>query len=126
MELFYPNDVYSLNCRGKIAMNCKKCKKAVPNFLKDNLDIDALRDFISHIESCDECREELTIELLIQEGLNSLESGNAFDLNKELNKRLDNATRNLKRRENLQWSYYILVGMVAVLFIIVLLLLMFI
>ena len=107
-------------------MNCKKCKKAVPNFLKDNLDIDALRDFISHIESCDECREELTIELLIQEGLNSLESGNAFDLNKELNKRLDNATRNLKRRENLQWSYYILVGMVAVLFIIVLLLLMFI
>ncbi|MDR0963866.1 MAG: hypothetical protein LBM60_04545, partial [Clostridium sp.] len=48
------------------------------------------------IESCQDCREELTIQILITEGLNRLEEGSAFDLNMELSRRLEEARHKLR------------------------------
>ena len=40
--------------------------------------------FIAHIESCQECMEEVSIQFLITEGMNRLEQGDTFELKKEL------------------------------------------
>lgn len=82
-------------------MTCKTFEKKIPLFLKDELDNNELRDFLDHAQACDECKEELSIELLVREGLLSLESGKTFDLQKELGNRVDNAEHSLKIRENL-------------------------
>ena len=95
-------------------MNCNTVVKSIPLFLNDELDTDELKDFLEHIEYCPECKEELTIEILVNEGLNSLESGTNFDIKKEYNKCLSNAHHQLNKREGLKSFYYALTGLVGV------------
>ena len=43
-------------------MTCKEVEKWIPLFLRDDLDTDDLREFMEHIDKCEECREELSIQ----------------------------------------------------------------
>ena len=43
------------------------------------------------METCPECKEELTIQFLVTEGLERLEKGNNFNLQRELLMKLDDA-----------------------------------
>ncbi len=106
-------------------MNCKKAVKSIKAFLNDDLDTYELKSFLEHIEECPECKEELTIEIMVNEGLSSLESGSNFDLKKEYNKRIAGADRLLKKRESLRTTYYMISGLVGVELITVLLLIIF-
>lgn len=96
-------------------MECKQIEKWIPQFLSDELYMEELRQFLEHIESCEECREELTIEFLVSEGLVRLEAGAVFDLQKELADRIAGAQRQLHFRENVRMFSYVLEGLVAVL-----------
>ena len=64
--------------------DCKYYEKLIPDFLADRLDSETAEKFIAHIEQCQECMEELSIQFLITEGMNRLEQGNTFELTKEL------------------------------------------
>ena len=70
--------------KGKVMLNCKDCEKLIPDFLADKLDSVTAEKFIAHIEQCQECMEEVSIQFLITEGMNRLEQGNTFELSKEL------------------------------------------
>ena len=72
-------------------MNCKEAEKTIPSFLNDELDGDDLADFLEHIEECPECKEELSIQFLVSEGLEQLEQGNNFNLQEALVETLDSA-----------------------------------
>lgn len=72
-------------------MNCKEAEKTIPSFLNDELDGDDLADFLEHIEECSECKEELSIQFLVSEGLEQLEQGNNFNLQEALVETLDSA-----------------------------------
>lgn len=98
-------------------MNCKEIEKMIPAFLSDELDTEDLHDFIEHIEKCGECKEELSIQFLVLEGMARLETGNVFDLQNELAARIENAEHTLKVRENMKWLLYMLEGLVVVLLI---------
>ena len=106
-------------------MNCKKCVRLIPKFLNHELDTESLRGYLEHIEFCSECKEELTIEFLVKEGLNSLEAGESFDLNRELMNKINNEEQVLFHRENLNWIFYGLSGMVGVAFCVMLVLVLF-
>lgn len=94
-------------------MTCKETEKMIPFFLQDDLETEELREFMEHVDGCDDCREELTIQFLVTEGMSRLEEGNVFDLQNELNYRMDEAGHALKRREGLQWLLYGMEGLVA-------------
>lgn len=96
-------------------MTCKDTEKMIPLFLEDNLDTDDLRKFMEHIEKCGECKEELTIQFLVSEGMARLESGNVFDLQNELKFRIEEAEHVLKLRESMQWLLLATQGLVVVL-----------
>lgn len=98
-------------------MKCKEVEKMIPLFLEDDLDTEDLREFMEHIESCNECREELAIQFLVTEGMARLETGNVFDLQSELRMQMDGAEHALKFRESMQWLLYVLEGLVAVMVI---------
>ena len=72
-------------------MNCKDAEKKIPYFLQDELDGSKLEEFLEHIENCPECKEELSIQFLVSEGLERLEKGNNFNLQKELLMKLEDA-----------------------------------
>lgn len=98
-------------------MNCKEVEKMIPLFLEDDLDTEDLREFMEHIEECNECREELAIQFLVTEGMARLETGSVFDLQSELRLQIDSAEHNLKFRESMQWLLYVLEGLVVVIVI---------
>lgn len=72
-------------------MDCKETEKKIPSFLCDELDGSRLEEFIDHVESCPECKEELSIQFLVTEGLERLEKGNNFNLQEELYMKLEGA-----------------------------------
>lgn len=72
-------------------MNCKELEKKIPSFLQDELDGSKLEEFVEHVETCPECKEELSIQFLVAEGLERLEGGNNFNLQEELLMKLEDA-----------------------------------
>ena len=91
-------------------MNCKDAEKKIPYFLQDELDGRELEEFIGHVESCPECREELSIQFLVAEGMERLERGSNFNLQEELLAKLEEAHRRIGLRHML---WYILIGLEA-------------
>ena len=81
-------------------MDCKEFLKLIPDFLNGGLEYRTLKHFLKHAQRCPECFEELNIQFLITEGMNRLEEGDAFDLNKELNKKLVEARGKIRRNDN--------------------------
>lgn len=69
-------------------MNCKEYEKLIPLFIKNECPPKEEAMLLEHIKTCQVCKEELTIQFLLEEGLNRLEAGESFDLNAELEKRL--------------------------------------
>jgi hypothetical protein len=77
-------------------MNCKEFEKMIPAFLNRELDFITLKQFQEHREKCRACREELEIQFLVAEGIQHLEEGDSFDMQKELNHQLLEADRKVR------------------------------
>ena len=56
----------------------------IPDFFADQLTNRELEDFLAHYDEYRECRDELSIQYLIHTGLARLETGEVFNLQKEL------------------------------------------
>lgn len=83
-------------------MNCKEAEKKIPSFLNDELDGYDLAEFVEHIEECPECKEELSIQFLVAEGLEQLEQGNNFNLQEALVETLDSADDRIRINRTLR------------------------
>lgn len=72
-------------------MTCKRFTKLIPDFLDKTMDFKQLESFLEHSMTCESCKEELSIQLLVKVGLSSLESDRSFDLQQELSEALEDA-----------------------------------
>ncbi len=81
-------------------MDCREFEHKIPSFIKRKMNYVTMKQFLAHLESCENCREELTIQFLIHEGLSRLEQGNAFDLQRELDGRMEEARRKVRVHED--------------------------
>lgn len=97
----------------RFAMDCKEFEKKIPAFVANALDYKELDKFLSHVENCAECREELTIQVLISEGMARLEEGSAFDLQSELKRRMLEAEKRIRLHRMFRYIG-ITMGMAAV------------
>lgn len=77
-------------------MDCGKFEKMIPAFLNDALEYKDLKRFLIHVDTCSACKEELTIQVLVSEGMARLEEGSAFDLQKELIRRIEEAQKHIR------------------------------
>lgn len=77
-------------------MDCKEFEKLIPGFINQELDYKTLKRFQEHIDCCPSCKEELVIQFLVTEGLARLEDGGAFDLQGELDRRMEEAQRKIR------------------------------
>jgi hypothetical protein len=70
-------------------MECKEFEHLIPDFLQKNMGYGVMEDFREHMDHCEACKEELSIQFLVAEGMRHLEDDGAFDLQKELDRRLE-------------------------------------
>lgn len=87
-------------------LSCKQEEKLIVPFLKDSLDNRTKGQFLSHLEHCDSCLEELSIQFLVTTGMQRLENGDTFDLNRELKTRLAMERRHLDILTSLRSALY--------------------
>jgi predicted anti-sigma-YlaC factor YlaD len=101
-------------------MNCKETEKSIPSFLKGELEGDRLAEFVEHIEQCPECKEELSIQFLVTEGMEKLEEGSSFNLQKALHDRMEESRRYIRMnrllRRTLYWLEALVIVVIAVAF----------
>ncbi|NLL77932.1 MAG: zf-HC2 domain-containing protein [Clostridiales bacterium] len=105
-------------------MDCKEINKMIPAFLNKELSGRELDDFMEHISKCPECKEELSIQFLVLEGMVSLQDGNTFDLRKRLDKQLDEARRKIRIRKGVHFFVYGLEILAIITMIIIIVLIM--
>ncbi len=91
-------------------MVCKEFIKDIPRFLDDSFTYKELKEFLAHMDTCEECKEELSIQILVTEGVARLEEGNAFDLQNEIEKRLEEAKSRQRMHEFLLRLIFIMLG----------------
>lgn len=98
-------------------MNCKEFEKEIPVFIERKMDFPAMKAFQEHIKLCEKCREELSIGILVADGLQHLEEGDSFDLQREFEDRLEEASRKLQHNEYFLklgfWTEVLAVGVLA-------------
>ena len=98
-------------------MNCKEFEKLIPVFLQRKMDYPTLKSFHEHMDRCEDCKEELSIQYLVMDGLQHLEEGDSFDLQSELDDRLAESRRRLKRNDQFMkyglWMELAAVGALA-------------
>jgi len=111
--------------KNKEKLQCLQATKRIPAFIWGELSGRELERFMEHIEECESCKEELSIQFLVEVGLNSLEAGNTFDLQEELNVALEEAERRVKLYRFFRRSLFILgcIGIAAILLLAVFLIL---
>lgn len=88
-------------------MDCKEFEKKIPSFLQNNMDYESMEAFHKHMSECDNCKEELSIQFLVAEGIRHLEEGDVFNLDEELSGRIEESRRRHQRRgvvlNSFQW-----------------------
>lgn len=101
-------------------MNCKDTDKMIPLFLTDQLTNNDLDKFLDHVNKCNECMEELTIQYLVMIGASILEEGKSFDLREALKQLLTDANKRVKRWKTLYVLSYVAEALTIVAIVIIL------
>ena len=81
---------------------CKEAEKMIQPFIRDDLDNYEKKQFLAHVDECASCHEELSIQFLVTTGMQRLEDGDTFDLNKELKLKVHTEKRHLRILDSLQ------------------------
>lgn len=75
--------------------DCKNVENEIPLFLSDKIEPEEMTGFLDHVDHCESCMEELTIQFLVRIGMKKLEAGDNFHLGQELKAVLDTRRREL-------------------------------
>lgn len=88
-------------------MTCMEAEKMVIPYINDKLSVTELEDFIEHIETCDNCREELEIHYMVDVGLKKLdEADGTYDIVGDLKRKLEESAAILRRFLFFQVTFY--------------------
>ncbi len=69
-------------------IDCATCEQHMNSFIENELVGEMLWQFLTHVEQCPECFEELEIRYLIAEALGRLENGEVINLRSELSHKI--------------------------------------
>ena len=103
-------------------MKCNEFEKNIPIFINSEMEYETLKSFVEHVNSCEECREELDIQLLVSEGIARLNDGGTLDLRHEMDKRMEHALHDIKRHRTLRVLVGTLQTMAALAFLLIIIL----
>ena len=94
-------------------MTCKEVEKIISSFIDRTLDEDRLEELMEHMDTCEICKEEFSIQLLVSEGMERLESGSSFNLSHSVKRRMEMGRNQLRTKEKLNRILLFLEGMIV-------------
>ena len=94
-------------------MTCKEVEKIIPSFIDRTLDEDRLEELMEHMDTCQICKEEFSIQLLVSEGMERLECGSSFNLSHSVKRRMEMGRNQLRTKEKLNRILLFLEGMIV-------------
>lgn len=102
-------------------MNCRDYRALMQPFLADELEEKKTKQLLTHLNDCQECKEEIKIQYLVKEGMERLETGRSFDFQKEFNEKMNHAIKHNKimLKTHLYIAYF---QIIAVVFVVIVLL----
>ena len=88
-------------------MTCVEAEKMVVPYMKDELSPTELEDFLDHIHTCENCREELEIHYMVDVGLKKLdEADGTYDIVGDLKRKFAESYRSLRHISMFQITTY--------------------
>lgn len=88
-------------------MDCRDAEKLVVPYIKDELNMEELDDFLEHVEHCDNCMEELEIHYMVDVGLRKLdEDDTVYDIVGDLQRKLESSAFRIQRFFTFQVTKY--------------------
>lgn len=93
-------------------MDCKETQRCISLFLEEKMDRRTEQRFVEHVRSCRECMEELTIEYLFNIAIERLENAEVFDVEKELEEKLNRAVNRKKVHGQLKAGFFVVASMI--------------
>ncbi len=91
-------------------ITCKEVENLLQPYLENRLGYAELSILLSHLGECAECRDELEIRYLLQEGLKRAEEGKSLDMRKDLSERLTKSRTYLLNVERMQNLIFLIEG----------------
>lgn len=101
-------------------MTCQKVQSQIIPFINDELNIKELDDFIHHVESCPECREELEVYYALMTAMKQLDENETMsdDYNLELSAKLQKAEEKIVhskftyyRKKGILFMFIVIIGL---------------
>lgn len=91
-------------------MDCKEAQALVPKYIRHEIDVDTLGEFLDHVKSCEDCYEELEIYYSIDMGLKVLDGklANVVNLKASMEQALRDSEARLRQVHWFQVCYYAL------------------
>ena len=100
-------------------MTCMEAEKMVIPYINDQLSVTELEDFIEHIKTCENCREELMVDV----GLKKLdEADGTYDIVGDLKRKLESSEAVLRRFFTFQVALYAVSTLMAMALVVIFLL----
>lgn len=79
-------------------MTCMEAEKMVIPYINDQLTLPELEEFMEHIKTCENCREELEIYYTVDVGIKKLdEDSGTYDIAGDLKRKLEESKGVLRR-----------------------------
>ena len=104
-------------------MTCMEAEKMVIPYINDQLSVTELEDFIEHIKTCENCREELEIHYMVDVGLKKLdEADGTYDIVGDLKRKLESSEAVLRRFFTFQVARYAVSTLMAMALVVIFLL----
>lgn len=106
-------------------LDCKSIEKMIPIYLDNRLEAYRMLALLNHVKCCPECKEELTIQYMVSEGLNRAEEENNYNLLEGLELRIKESYKQIKAHDAVFFGFSfcivasICIVLAAVLFIII-------
>ena len=86
-------------------VDCKKIEKLIPLYLNKQLSSYETEQFLKHVTSCKNCKEELSIQYMATKGLERAEKENDYNLVKALDDLIKNSFHQIKTHEFLYFAF---------------------
>lgn len=89
----------------KKEVDCKKIEKMIPLYLEDKLKAYEMLTLLEHIKTCSECKEELTIQYMVSEGLTRAEIENNYNLLEGLSAKISESYKKIKAHDVVSFGF---------------------
>lgn len=101
----------------KKSIDCKQNEKMIPLYLANRLSGKETLAFLKHAQNCPACKEELTIQYMVSEGLDMAERNNEYNLLAGLEVKINSSIKRIRHYRISAYAVAVFVFLSVIMFL---------